>query len=83
VRASRSTTRSAYIGACLAGLGLIQIPAYDVKKHLAKRELVEVMRDHRAAPMPMTLLYLHRPLSRCLQVFLDWLQKLLKRELLA
>lgn len=73
----------AYIGSCLAGLGLIQIPAYDVNKHLAKRELIEVMRDHRAAPMPMTLLYLHRPLSRRLKVFLDWMQPLLKRELLS
>lgn len=46
----------AYIACCLAGLGLIQIPAYDVKAHLAAGELIEVMPDHRAEPMPMTLL---------------------------
>ena len=73
----------AYIACCLAGLGLIQIPAYDVKGHLAAGELVEVMPGHRAAPMPMTLLYPHRQhLSRRLQVFADWLEVLLKRQLL-
>ncbi|MDI6029384.1 LysR family transcriptional regulator [Corticibacterium sp. UT-5YL-CI-8] len=73
----------AYIACCLAGLGLIQIPAYDVRRHLEARELVEVMPDRRAEPMPMTLLYPHRQhLSRRLQVFADWLETLLKRQLL-
>lgn len=72
----------AYIACCLAGLGLIQIPAYDVKRHLDAGELVEVMSHHRAAPMPMTLLYPHRQhLSRRLQVFADWLTALLKEKL--
>jgi DNA-binding transcriptional LysR family regulator len=74
----------AYIACCLAGLGLIQIPAYDVKAHLAAGELIEVMPDHRAEPMPMTLLYPHRQhLSRRLKVFADWLADLLAREILA
>lgn len=74
----------AYIACCLAGLGLIQIPAYDVRRHIEAGELVEVMPDYRAEPMPMTLLYPHRQhLSRRLQVFADWLESLLKRELLS
>ncbi|MBS7699661.1 MULTISPECIES: LysR family transcriptional regulator [unclassified Chelatococcus] len=73
----------AYIACCLAGLGLIQIPAYDVKRHVEAGELIAVMPDHRAEPMPMTLLYPHRQhLSRRLQVFADWLESLLRRELL-
>ena len=73
----------AYIACCLAGLGLIQIPAYDVKEHLDTGELVEVMSSHRAEPMPMALLYPHRQhLSRRLQVFADWLETLLKQQLL-
>jgi len=69
----------AYIACCLAGLGLIQIPAYDVKSHLDAGELVEVLPRHRAPPLPMTLLYPHRQhLSRRLQVFADWLEALLK-----
>lgn len=81
---ARVTVNSAeaYIACCLAGLGLIQIPAYDVQLHLAAGELVEVIPDHRAAPMPMTLLYPHRQYPpRRLQVFADWLDALLKREL--
>ncbi|CAH1694746.1 Uncharacterized HTH-type transcriptional regulator YhjC [Hyphomicrobiales bacterium] len=73
----------AYIACCLAGLGLIQIPAYDVKRHLDAGELVAVMPQYCAEPMPMTLLYPHRHhLSRRLQVFADWLEPLLKRDLL-
>ncbi len=82
---SRVTVNSAeaYIACCLAGLGLIQIPAYDVKRHTEAGELVEVMPDHRAEPMPMTLLYPHRQhLSRRLQIFAEWLEQLLKREIL-
>jgi LysR family transcriptional regulator for bpeEF and oprC len=82
---SRVTVNSAeaYIACCLAGLGLIQIPAYDVKHHLASGRLVEVMPRHRAAPMPITLLYPHRQhLSRRLQVFADWLEALMKRSVL-
>jgi DNA-binding transcriptional LysR family regulator len=82
---SRVTVNSAetYIACCLAGLGLIQIPAYDVKAHLAVGDLVEVLPDHRAASMPIALLYPHRQhLSRRLQVFADWLEKLLRRNVL-
>ena len=79
----RSNSAEAYIACCLAGLGMIQIPAYDVKQHLAAGELVEVMPGHRAELMPMTLLYPHRQhLSRRLQVFTVWLETLLKDKLL-
>jgi LysR family transcriptional regulator, regulator for bpeEF and oprC len=72
----------AYIACCLAGLGLIQIPAYDVQTHLRAGELVEVLGAQRAAPMPMTLLYQHRQhLSRRLQVFAEWLEALLRERL--
>lgn len=83
---ARVTVNSAeaYIACCLAGLGLIQVPAYDVKRHLDEGELVQVMPHHRAAPMPMALLYPHRQhLSRRLQVFADWIDDLLQRELLS
>ena len=72
----------AYIACCLAGLGLIQIPAYDVREHLDAGELIEVMPGHRAEPLPMTLLYPHRRhLSRRVQVFADWLIDLLDQTL--
>lgn len=74
----------ACIACCLSGLGLIQIPAYDIRQHILAGELVEVMPAHRAAPMPMTLLYPNRQhLSRRFQVFADWLEQLLRRDLLS
>ncbi|KSV80030.1 LysR family transcriptional regulator [Ensifer sp. ENS07] len=67
------------IACCLAGLGLIQIPAYDVIDHIRAGQLVEVMPHHVAAPMPMALLYPHRQhLSRRLKVFADWLEGLMR-----
>lgn len=72
----------AYIAACLAGLGLIQIPAYDVRGHLAAGELIEVLEAARAAPLPITLLYPHRRhLSQRVRVFAAWLEKLLHNTL--
>lgn len=69
------------VACCLAGLGLVQVPAYDARHHIQRGELVEVMPDWRAEPMPMTLLYPHRKhLSRRLQIFADWLAALLARE---
>ncbi|GAN59587.1 LysR family transcriptional regulator [Acetobacter cibinongensis] len=69
----------ASIACCLAGLGLIQIPAYDVKHHLLTGELIQVMPHWNAEPMPMTLLYPHRKhLSRRLQVFMEWLTPILE-----
>lgn len=74
----------AYIACCLAGLGLIQIPAYDIRQHVAAGELVEVMPDYRAAPMPMTLLYPNRQHhARRLQVFADWLEEVLRCNVLS
>lgn len=81
---SRVTVNNAeaYIACCLAGLGLIQIPAYDVRAHIEAGELVEMMSGLRAAPMPITLLYPHRQhASRRLQAFLDWVTALLMKRL--
>ncbi len=67
-----------YIACALAGLGLIQIPAYDVREHLAAGELVEVLPDARAEPLPVQLVYPHRRnLSRRMQAFAGWLEALL------
>ena len=68
----------AFIACCLAGLGLIQIPAYDVADLLCSGALVEVLPQWRAAPLPMALLYPHRKhLSRRIQLFADWLEEVL------
>ena len=78
---ARVTVNSAeaYVAGALAGLGLIQLPAYDVAGHVAAGELVSVMPHHQCAPMPMHLLYPHRRhLSHRVKLFADWLVELLR-----
>ena len=71
-----------YIACCRAGLGLIQIPRFDVQYLLDAGELVEVMPAYHAAPMPVSLLYPHRrQRSRRLTVFLDWFEDLMRKHL--
>jgi len=73
-----------YIACCLAGLGLIQVPAYDVRAHLAAGDLVEVMPSLRAEPMPLVFVYPHRSrLTRRLKVFMDWAGALFAAEIVA
>lgn len=81
---SRVVTNNAesYIACCRAGLGLIQIPRYDVQHLLDTGELVEVLLGHRAAPMPVALLYPHRrQRSRRLAVFIEWFEALMRPNL--
>lgn len=71
-----------YIACCRAGLGLIQIPRYDVQHLLDTGELAEVLPAHRAAPMPVALLYPHRrQRSRRLAVFIEWFEALMRPNL--
>lgn len=83
---ARVTVNSAeaYVAAALAGLGMIQIPLFDIRAQLAAGELIEVLPTQRAAPMPMTLLYPHRRhVPQRVRVFTVWLEALLKRTLAA
>lgn len=73
----------AYIACCLAGLGLIQVPAYDVRDYLGSGKLVEVMPGHRAAPMPLAIIYPYRRhLSRRLRAFVRWVTALFQQQIL-
>lgn len=70
---------TSYQAACLAGLGLIQAPAFSVHEHLASGRLVEVLPDWRAAPMPVSLLYANRRhLPRRVHVFMNWIAALMQ-----
>ncbi len=67
-----------YIACCLAGLGLIQIPAFDVREHLDAGELVAVLGDWPVPPMPVQIVYPHRRhLSRRVQAFSAWMADVL------
>ncbi|MRS16405.1 LysR family transcriptional regulator [Enterobacteriaceae bacterium RIT691] len=68
-----------YHAACLAGLGIIQVPRIGVKEALRSGKLVEILPQHRAEPMPVSLIYPHRRnLSRRVHLFMEWLTDILK-----
>jgi len=68
----------AYSAACLAGLGLIQVPAVGVAEHLQRGELVSVLEGWQAPAMPVSLLYARqRHVPRRVQAFMQWLGELL------
>jgi DNA-binding transcriptional LysR family regulator len=68
----------AYQAACLAGLGLIQAPAAGVQSLIERSLLVEVMPQHRAPSLPVSLLYANRRnLPKRVQVFMAWVAQAL------
>jgi len=72
----------AYEAACIAGLGLIQVPAVGVQHLLAQGLLVEVLPQFPAEPMPVSLLYANRRnLSKRVQVFMTWLGGIVRQHL--
>ena len=74
----------AYIAACLAGLGIVQIPSVGLRAHLKAGTLVEIMRKYRARPMPISLLYPHRRnVPRRVRLFMDWLEAIVRKEMLS
>lgn len=64
----------AYTAACLAGLGIIQVPAVGVQEQIRANQLVELLPAYAARPMQLTLLYANRRnLSTRVRVVMDWL----------
>lgn len=68
----------AYIAAAKAGLGIIQVPHFDVVDELNQGNLLTLL-DHYTAPaMPIHILYQNREyLPARLSVFIDWLKQVL------
>lgn len=71
-----------YLGACLAGSGIIQAPETALRTYLESGELVEILADFRPAPLPVALLYPNRrQLPRRVQTFMTWLEELMRDRL--
>ncbi|KOC91546.1 LysR family transcriptional regulator [Winslowiella iniecta] len=69
-----------YRAACIAGLGIIQVPRVGVQSALKAKTLQEILPAYRARPMPVSLIYPHRRnLARRVQVFMEWLTQAMKR----
>lgn len=67
----------AYVGACEAHFGLIQLPQYHVTRQLAAGTLLEVLPQHRPPALPLAVLYPHRRhMPMRVRAFVDWLAEL-------
>ncbi|NSL55920.1 LysR family transcriptional regulator [Uliginosibacterium aquaticum] len=73
-----------YEGACLAGLGIIQVPRAGVRGHLEAGRLIDILPAFTAPAMAVSLLYANRRhLPRRVQVFMHWLAGLMAERLAA
>lgn len=69
---------NAYLAAGLAGLGVLWLPGYMAKPHVAAGALLPLFQEWRIAPMPLYLAYPpKRHVSKKLRVFIDWVLELM------
>jgi DNA-binding transcriptional LysR family regulator len=70
---------ASYKAACLAGLGIIQVPGAGLRELIEAGKLVEVLPDYRPAPMPVAFVYpTRRHVPARAVAFMDWVAGLLK-----
>ncbi|AKJ29607.1 LysR family transcriptional regulator [Caldimonas brevitalea] len=69
---------NAYLAAGLAGMGILWLPHYMAKAHVASGELVPLFDDWHMDPMPLYVAYLpNRHVSAKLRVLIDWVAELM------
>ena len=69
----------AYRHAALAGLGIVQAPRVGMIEHVAQGRLIELLPDHVADALPVSLIYpQRRHLARRVRAFIDWVATLMK-----
>jgi DNA-binding transcriptional LysR family regulator len=72
----------AYVAACLAGLGIIQVPRTGCVAHLGSGALVEVLPDLAASPMPVSIVHAYgRNVPRRVRLFMTWLAEQVQHQL--
>jgi DNA-binding transcriptional LysR family regulator len=70
---------ASYKAACLAGLGIIQVPRAGLRELIEAGKLVEVLPDYRPAPMPVAFVYpTRRHVPARAVAFMDWVAGLLE-----
>jgi DNA-binding transcriptional LysR family regulator len=71
----------AYSAAACAGLGIIQVPYYDVQDKIEQGILVEVLSAYSAQSLPLNILYPNRSyIPKRLEVFMNWAGDVLNRK---
>jgi len=67
----------AYLGCCIAGLGIAQFSRYRIERELAEGSMIELLPDTPPPTLPITVLYPpQRQMPARLRVFVDWLVEL-------
>lgn len=65
-----------YLGAALAGFGIIQAPRHRIRPHLAARQLLPLLEAYPPPPIPVHLVYTRTRLpSPRLRAFIDWVSE--------
>lgn len=65
-----------YVGAAIAGMGIVQSPTFMVREAVRRGELVPVLEDWHRDPLPLYVVYPQtRHVSNRVRVFVDWLTK--------
>lgn len=76
-------TTESYTEACIAGLGIIQVPIIGIREALSSGKLVPILANFTPNPMPVSILYPHRRnLTKRVSVFMDWISDAIKRDYL-
>jgi len=71
---------NAYLAAGLAGLGILWLPDYMSKAHLARGELVRLFEGWRQEPMPLYVAFPpNRHVSAKVRVFIDWVAEVMEQ----
>lgn len=71
----------AYSAAACAGLGIIQVPYYDVQDKIEQGILVEILSAYSAPSLPLNILYPNRTyIPKRLEVFMNWVGEVLNRK---
>ncbi|WP_402718769.1 LysR substrate-binding domain-containing protein [Janthinobacterium rivuli] len=69
---------NAYLAAGVAGLGVLWLPDYMARPHVARGELLPLFEAWTVDPMPLYLAYPpNRHVSKKLRVFIDWVAELM------
>jgi DNA-binding transcriptional LysR family regulator len=82
ILAMRSTltvnNADAYRAACLAGLGIIQVPRMGIRDHLERGTLIEVLPELPSEPMPVSLVHSHgRNVPKRVRAVMAWLESVI------
>ena len=67
---------NAYVECGVAGFGILQAPGITLDRYLTDGSLVEVLRDYRPRPRPISLLYPSKShLAPQVHIFVDWVRE--------